>query len=309
MQNSVWITVPRFPGYEINELLEVRRKLTGRIIRCHCSEGYLKLNVSHLGKEYKPYLHQMVAWTFVSNPDNKPEIHHKDCDSLNNHWSNLQWVTKAEHRQLSKQNGQVAHKLTISDVVFVRDNYSIENEQRLAIKYDVSTLTIYLIATGQARADIAGGIIHEMKGHNKKVIDIKTGEIFKSAEEIAVKTGINLRSLRRGLSGERYNHTSYRYFGEEHLVKIKPKKIKLIPFISHSFGVIVSKRELLRSKNPKALWKKVIQVSLDGKEIAVHESIREAARAIGLKEHKAIQKILNGRRGRICKGFAWKYAD
>jgi hypothetical protein len=308
MKHLIWVTIPKYPGYEINEHLEIRRKSTGRIICYYSSDGYLKLNVSHLGKRYKPYLHQMVAWAFVPNPDNKPEIHHIDCDPLNNHWSNLQWVTKAEHRRLSKQNGQVAHKLKPSDVVFVRDNYSLENEQGLARKYDVSELTIYLIATGRARSDIKGGVIHEMKGRNKKVINIKTGEVFTSAEEIAVKTGINLKTLRRGLSGERYNHTSFRYLGEEHLAKLKPEKTKMIPFVSHSFGVIVSRKELVRSKNPRSLWKKVIQMKLDGTEVGTHESIREAARVMGGKDNKMLQKLLNGRKGKTYKGFKWKYA-
>ena len=45
-------------------------------------------------------IHKLVAQTFIPNPDNKPQIHHKDGDKLNNHYLNLQWVTKKEHDEI-----------------------------------------------------------------------------------------------------------------------------------------------------------------------------------------------------------------
>jgi hypothetical protein len=311
MRDLTWVTIPKFPGYEISHGLEVRRKSTGRIISCFCSDGYLKLNVSHLGKDYKPYLHQLVAWAFVPNPENKPEIHHIDCDPLNNHWDNLQWVTRAEHRRISKENEQVSHKIKRQDVIDIRNEYSVDKEGVLAEKYGVAKLTIYLIASGQARGDVKGGIIHEKKGATKKVIDIETGNVFNSVEELSVLSGITTRSLRRQVSGERYNTTSYRYFGEEHLSREKPKKIKVIPFIPYSFGVIGKRKrnEYVRSQNPKALWKKVIQYTLYGEQVGIHESIRKAALSVNAKEHKELQKLLNGRKGKTYKGFIWRFAD
>lgn len=308
MLNEEWFVIPKFPEYEINHALEVRHRVFKQIKKAFCDDGYLKINLTRNKKKHKPYLHQLVAWVFVPNPENKPEIHHIDCDSLNNHWSNLQWVTRAEHRALSKQNGQIAHKLTPADVVDIRNSYLPARESELANKYGVKDTTIYLIATGQVRSDVNGGIIHETKGVTKKIINIKTNEIYNSVEQVSVREGISIKTLRRQLSGERYNDTNYRYLGEEDKSKIRPAKVKKIPFMPYSFGVTIPRKQLVRSKNKYTQWKKVIQCDLIGNELAVYKSIREAARAVGAADHKQLQKLLNGRRGRTYKQFLWKYA-
>jgi len=42
-------------------------------------------------------VHRLVGKAFLSNSDNKPQINHKDGNKLNNHASNLEWVTMSEN--------------------------------------------------------------------------------------------------------------------------------------------------------------------------------------------------------------------
>jgi hypothetical protein len=62
--------------------------------------GYLSLSLAHNGGKYPHKIHRLVAELFLENPNNLPEVNHKDTDKTNNHVSNLEWSTKkgnAEH--------------------------------------------------------------------------------------------------------------------------------------------------------------------------------------------------------------------
>ena len=50
------------------------------------------------------HLHALLAETFIPNPDNLPQVHHKDVNKSNNNLSNLQWVTIMENTQSKNQN-------------------------------------------------------------------------------------------------------------------------------------------------------------------------------------------------------------
>jgi hypothetical protein len=196
-------------------------------------DGYLRINLHrNNGQKCNKYLHQVVAWAFIPNPENKPELHHIDEDKLNNHWTNLMWVTKKEHAEISKLNEQISHKISRADVVWIRDNYSENTKYELANKFKVAANTIYNIAIGTARTDIKEGKISPPVGLYKKIINIETNEILTSSRELSLKTGWKIKDVHRRLNGERYNDTPYRYIGMEHVCLQRPEKIYIPDLIA-----------------------------------------------------------------------------
>jgi len=49
------------------------------------------------GKGNTSAIHQLVANTFIDNPNNKSCVDHIDNDKLNNNINNLRWVTTSEN--------------------------------------------------------------------------------------------------------------------------------------------------------------------------------------------------------------------
>lgn len=55
--------------------------------------GYMFVKLCKQGKQKNYYVHRLVASAFIENPNNHPEINHRDEDKTNNTITNLEWCT------------------------------------------------------------------------------------------------------------------------------------------------------------------------------------------------------------------------
>ena len=60
--------------------------------------GYMICQLLKNNKRRTMATHRIVAMAFVPNPDNKPQVNHKDGDKYNNVPSNLEWCTNSENQ-------------------------------------------------------------------------------------------------------------------------------------------------------------------------------------------------------------------
>lgn len=68
----------------------------GRILKTKKgTTGYYQLNTYHSGKKKTFLIHRLVASAFIPNPNNLPEVNHKDGNKGNNHFTNLEWVSRS----------------------------------------------------------------------------------------------------------------------------------------------------------------------------------------------------------------------
>lgn len=140
LENEIWKDIPGFEGYQISSLGRARSlprmmdssTSINRIRRSKQESFDLCKNIS-LGriltpvkignpdrnglyrlayglmkdsKRYQFQVSRLVAEIFIPNPDNLPEVNHKNRDIHNNSVDNLEWVTKEDninHAQLKRE--------------------------------------------------------------------------------------------------------------------------------------------------------------------------------------------------------------
>lgn len=92
--------VKDFDGYYVSECGKIvsKKQKSPRIMTTWLgSSGYEMLKLSKDGELYWRQVHRLVGEAFVPNPNNLPEIHHKDNNPVNNHYSNLEWITRKDN--------------------------------------------------------------------------------------------------------------------------------------------------------------------------------------------------------------------
>ena len=101
-ENEVWKDVLGYEGlYKVSDRGNVHsvvrkdsigRECGGRILKPNYDkDGYPNVNLCNNGKVKTKKIHRLVAEAFLPNPNNYPEVNHRDEVKDNNNVENLEW--------------------------------------------------------------------------------------------------------------------------------------------------------------------------------------------------------------------------
>lgn len=97
-----------------------KRVVKGRILTQHSNgTGYLQVGPRINGRKINIYIHRLVAECFLPNPENLPEINHKDNNPLNNNISNLEWCSRNYNMSYREKYGTPAKESAPKVSVYV----------------------------------------------------------------------------------------------------------------------------------------------------------------------------------------------
>ena len=152
------------PGFEheyaINKNGRVLSLLTDQINNTSVdTNGYLMTNLYKDGKRYAKRVHILVAQTFIPNPDNLPEVNHKDECKTNNCVDNLEWCDHKYNNNYGSKRFQTRgeknpqNKFTEEMIRDIKQNYIPYDKnfgaKAFQEKYGISLTHVCSIANGR----------------------------------------------------------------------------------------------------------------------------------------------------------------
>lgn len=167
MNIEVWKDIDGFESlYQVSSYGRIRSlpryKTRGRVLKqCISKKGYLRTSI--MGKPNTAYLimHRVVAKAFIPNPNNLPEVNHKDGNKQNNHVDNLEWCTHEYNVKHSVENKLADYskiagsknsqsKLNEIEVVKIRQMHKDgKNFTEIAKQYNVTANLIGMVCRMQ----------------------------------------------------------------------------------------------------------------------------------------------------------------
>lgn len=132
--------------YIITKSGEVINRKNGHVVKPQPNgKGYYRVSIG--GK--LRFVHRLVAELYIPNPENKPQVNHKDGNKKNNTVDNLEWVDNQENRNHAVKNGlhlcgerSPNSKLTEREVIEIREIGDSIPRKELAKMYRISYQSI-----------------------------------------------------------------------------------------------------------------------------------------------------------------------
>lgn len=115
---EIWKPIPQFNGiYEVSNYGRVKRLAH----KNHCGHfykekilepkpskrGYVRANISYMGKTYPMAIHRLVADAFCEKKDGADIVNHIDNNPSNNRADNLEWTTYKGNMQHAAKQGRM----------------------------------------------------------------------------------------------------------------------------------------------------------------------------------------------------------
>ena len=180
------------------------------------------------GKNICLRVQRIVATCFIPNPDNLPQVNHKDCDRTNNNANNLEWCDQEYNIAYREKYGIPAKEYTKA---LRKPLFAVNLKNFKVLKFESRSEAVRQLGVNQAHVnDVLAGRRNQTGGYwftedeneitEEKIQKIKDSMIFlggvitvnlktlktsrfESQRDAARQLGINFKNINNALNGLR----------------------------------------------------------------------------------------------------------
>jgi hypothetical protein len=336
-----WASIVNYDNYEVSTLGNVRNIKTGRILKPACKGGYMSIGLSNKSKCITTQVHRLVAKAFIENPENKPQVNHKDKNRSNNNLINLEWATGLEnniHRskgivQTTNQNLRVwricmetNEKLELYNSMFDAASWCVENGYTTSLHNTKGYISSVINGYYKSSAGFIWQLDEQQSLQNEiwKTVKMNNTEFdnyfVSNLGRFKNSKGVIMTNYKPHHSGYIYVRVNRDKYGLHRLVASTfIDNIENKPVVNHIDGNktnnsvtnlewVTVKENNQHNHNAgliKCFTRKIAQYDLQLNKLKEFNSIVQAERELHIT---TIKKVLHNKQ-KTAGGFIWKYLD
>ena len=325
--------------YAISKSGKVKSLKTNKIMSPVIKNGYVNLHLYKNGKYKTGLVHRLVAKTFLKKPPKKKnQVDHRDGNKLNNHVSNLRYVSQSKNMKNAHKNNSNLSRgrpviKTDLDNIFIERYDSIVQAAR---ENNLCENSVFKCC--KDIQDICGGFKwkYEKEKETKEII-LESDEIFKKIDKIrgvyfnryGVSNYGKIKNIEKNTLLKPLTSTDYNQ------IRLRDKNGKIKYYFIHTLVAYFFKEKnndaeyqvnhidknkknnyyknlewVTRSENSiHSHGKKICKVDKEtGEIINTYASLSCAGRELGISGITFIAQTCKGKY-KYAYGFGWKYFD